>query len=126
MQSVGERRQCKWPRCPGEQVFTEKPTRVKPKQIDPGGTFPRTHRRLKVWICTDDTRKHVEVQGWGLRPTQDCTFEGCKGVMVNYFAARENASPGSDQLVRKGNFGRLESQGGWLCIENPDEHFTPD
>jgi hypothetical protein len=107
-------------------MFTEKPTRVKPKQIDPGGTFPRTHRRLKVWICTDDTRKHVEVQGWGLRPTQDCTFEGCKGVMVNYFAARENASPGSDQPVRKGNYGRLEWQGGWLCIENPDEHFTPD
>ena len=46
--------------------------------------------------------------------------------MVNYFAARENASAGSDQPVRKGNFGRLEPQGGWLCIENPDEHFTPD
>lgn len=126
MPSVVDRRQCQWPRCPGEQVFTEKPTRVKPKQIALGQTFPRTHRRLKVWICTEDTRKHVEVQDWGLRPTQYCTFEGCKGTMVNYFAARENASPGSDRPVRKGNFGRVESQGGWLCIENPDEHFIPD
>ncbi len=107
-------------------MLTEKPTRVKPKQLDRGETFPRTHRRLKVWICTDNTRKHVEVQGWGLRPTQDCTFEGCKGVMVNYFAASENASAGSDQPVRKGNFGRVEPQGGWLCIEDPDEHFAPD
>jgi hypothetical protein len=79
-----------------------------------------------VWICTADPCKHVEVQGWGVRPIQDCTFEGCNGVMVNYFAARENASSGWDQTVLKGNFGRLESQGGWLCIENADEHFTPD
>ena len=74
MESVEERRQCQWPPCPAEQVLTEKPTRVKPKQLDRGETFPRTYRRLKVWICTVNTRKHVEVQGWGLRPTQDCTF----------------------------------------------------
>jgi hypothetical protein len=123
---VGERRQCQWPQCPGEQVLTEKPTRVRPKQLAAGETFPQTHQRFNVWICTDDTREHVEVQGWGLRPTQDCTFEGCKGVMVHYFAAREIPSPGSEQPVRKGNFGRLEPQGGWLCIGNPVGHFTPD
>jgi hypothetical protein len=114
MRSVGERRRCQWPRCPGELVLIEKPTRVKPKKLDPGETFPRAHRRLKVWICTDDARKHVDVQGWGLQPTQECTFQGCAGVMVHYFAAREHASQGSDQPVRKGNYGRLEAQGGWL------------
>jgi len=72
-------------------VLIEKPTRVKPKQINPGEAFPRTHRRVMVWVCTDDTRKHVDVQGWGFRPTQDCTFEGCKGVMAHYFAARESS-----------------------------------
>jgi hypothetical protein len=106
--------------------LTEHPDRVKPKQLDAGDRYPRTNRRLKVWICTEAPRKHVEVYGWGLRPIQDCTFEGCKGIMVNHFAARENASTGSDEPVRKGNFGRLEPQAGWLCMENPDQHFRPD
>jgi hypothetical protein len=126
LESVGDRRRCKWPRCEGDQVLTEKPTRLKIQQLEAAETFPQTSRRLNVWICTVDPRKHVEVHGWGLQQTQDCVFEGCRGVMAHYFAARECLPDGSEQPVRKGNYGRIESQSGWLCIEDPGDHFVAD
>ena len=67
MESVREQRQCQWPRCPGEQVLTEKPTRVKPKQLDTGETF-RGRTDGKVWMHRQYSEAH---EGPGLGAPAD-------------------------------------------------------
>lgn len=122
---VGSKRKCEWPGCPAEMTLKAKRPaigRSYPQQVEHGTAIPET-KRLLAWICGLNPRRHVLVEGWGMRPTRDCTEKDCGGVMVH--ADKGRAIVPEDLTRYGGVYPRLGWEPGFVCLEN-ETHFFAD
>ena len=126
MAETGDRRQCSFLGCRGEMVLKPKHRLVgatMPSAVKSGDAFPETPR-LSAWVCTLQPRRHIEVEGLGIRPLKDCRVEGCDGVMVHMDKAR-TLTPASGARQPTRAWPTIAYQSGFVCLED-GEHFEPD
>ena len=69
-------------------------------------------------------KRHIEIIGWGFRPTKDCSVLGCDGVMIHTERARFRAPDGSELPVQK-NVCEVEQRSGFLCMKD-ESHVELD
>ena len=125
MAEIGDRRRCSFVPCKGEMELKRKhfaPGAVIPERVEPGEAFPDKTRR-RAWQCSLEPKRHVEVEGWGIRPVKDCTVKGCGGVMVHSDKARTSA-PDSIRRQPTRDYARAIYEAGYICLEDA-EHFEP-
>lgn len=120
-----EKQRCKYPGCRAEAVLREliPDPNARPVRVQAGEEIPR-RSRLRAWVCQMNPKRHIEVIGWGFRPTKDCSVAGCDGVMIHTARARFSAPEGSEVPVRK-TYPRLEQHGGFLCMTD-ESHVELD
>jgi hypothetical protein len=113
-----DRRPCEFPGCAAHAVLRElipDPNSL-PRMVNPGDEYPQP-ARLRAWVCEMNPKRHIQVIGWGFRPTKDCIVAGCDGVMIHTDRARYSA-PEDLRRPLRGQWAKLEQHAGFLCMKN--------
>ena len=113
-----DKHRCEFPGCPAQADLSElipDPDAV-PRMVSPGDEFPK-RPKLRAWVCEMNPKRHIQVIGWGFRPTKDCIVAGCDGVMIHTHGARYSA-PEDLRRALGGQWAKLGQHSGFLCMKD--------
>jgi hypothetical protein len=116
--NLKDKQRCNYPGCSAQAVLKEMipdPLGL-PRMVSAGSQFPQP-QRLRAWVCEMNPKRHVEVVGWGFRPTKACSVPGCDGVMIHSDKARVTAPDDIRKLPGK-PYSRVFQHAGYLCMKN--------
>lgn len=113
-----DKQRCEFPGCPAQAALREliPDPNALPRMVKAGDDFPK-RARLRAWVCEMNPKQHIQVIGWGFRPTKDCIVAGCDGVMIHTDRARYSA-PEDLRRPLGGQWAKLGQHPGFLCMKD--------